>query len=100
MTTHKAIVKFEKFGPRGEDDSADILVDGMNVGYIERIMTGEWASASSRQTIERVAGYSVTLWDERADDRGMFDTRAQAKAFVIATVKEFGTLAAAPAPKK
>ncbi len=94
MTNTKRIT-VAKFGPRGsaDDGTADVFVDGANVGYIERQITEEFVSASLRAKKQLVAGYSVTLWDERAEGGESFDTRAQARAYVAAVLARLGTLA-------
>jgi hypothetical protein len=69
-------------GTFGEDDSADIKVDGRVVGWLERVKSERFASATSRARIAFVSHYSIMLTDDAANDqlkKHDVDTRAEAK---------------------
>lgn len=56
-------------GTFGDDDSADIKVDGRVVGWLERVKSERFASATSRARVSFVAHYSIMLTDDAADDQ-------------------------------
>jgi hypothetical protein len=81
----KQTIKFTPF----DDNSSSIVLDGVEVGHIEREVTVDWTAydhSTSRCTksFERVGGYSVTLYDNvpavgvargnAADELGTVDT--------------------------
>jgi hypothetical protein len=71
-----------KIGTFGEDDSADIAVDGRVVGWLERARSERFASASSRARVSFVSHYSIMLTDDFADEqlrKHEFASRAEAK---------------------
>ena len=51
----------------GDDDSADIKVDGRVVGWLERMKSERFASATSRARVSFVSHYSIMLTDDAAD---------------------------------
>lgn len=69
MAKNNSAIRFEAF----EDDSSSIVVNGVEVGHIEREVTVDWDrydSSTSRCTkrFERVSGYTITLWDDRVGE--------------------------------
>ena len=71
-----------QIGKFSSDDSADITVDGKNVGWLERVKSERFASASSRARVSFVSHYSIMLTDDGADDhlkKHDVDSRAEAK---------------------
>ena len=69
-------------GTFGDDDSADIKVDGRVVGWLERVKSERFASATSRARVSFVSHYSIMLTDDAADDqlaKHDVDSRAEAK---------------------
>ena len=69
-------------GTFGDDDSADITVDGKSVGWLERVHGERFKSASSRARVSFVSHYSIMLTDDTASDqlrKHDVDTRAEAK---------------------
>jgi hypothetical protein len=71
-----------RIGKFGDDDSADISVDGRVVGWLERVRSERFASASSRERVSFVSHYSITLTDDFADNqlrKQDVDSRAAAK---------------------
>ena len=69
-------------GKFGDDDAADIKVDGRVVGWLERVKSERFASASSRARVSFVSHYSIVLTDDFADERLKkhdVDSRAEAK---------------------
>lgn len=76
MTFKVSIGKF------GDDDSADITVDGKSVGWLERVHGERFASASSRARVSFVSHYSIMLTDDFADAqlrKHDFNSRKEAK---------------------
>ncbi len=76
MTFKVSIGKF------GDDDSANITVDGRTVGWLERVSGERFASASSRTRVTFVSHYSIMLTDDAAAARLTkhdVDSRAEAK---------------------
>jgi len=71
-----------KIGTFGDDDSADITVDGRVVGWLERVTSERFASATSRARVSFVSHYSIMLTDDFADGqlkKHDFASRAEAK---------------------
>ena len=69
-------------GKFGDEDSADITVDGRSVGWLERGRGERFASASSRARVSFVSHYSIMLTDDAADAqlrKHDVDSRAEAK---------------------
>lgn len=69
-------------GTFGDDDSADIKVDGRVVGWLERVKSERFASATSRARVSLVSHYSIMLTDDAAYDqlkKHDVDSRAEAK---------------------
>lgn len=69
-------------GTFGDDDSADITVDGRVVGWLERVRDERFASASSRARVSYVSHYSIMLTDDFADEqlrKHDFASREEAK---------------------
>lgn len=56
-------------GKFGDDDTADIKVDGRSVGWLERVKSERFASATSRARIAFVSHYSIMLTDDFADEQ-------------------------------
>jgi len=54
-------------GMFGDDDSADIKVDGRVVGWLERVKSERFASATSRARVSFVSHYTIMLTDDAAD---------------------------------
>ena len=72
-------VTISKFG---DDGTANIKVDGRDVGWLERVKDERFASASSRARVSFVSHYSIMLTDEAAAarlDKHDVDSRAEAK---------------------
>ena len=69
-------------GKFGDDDSADIKVDGRVVGWLERVKSERFASATSRARVAFVSHYTIVLTDDAADAqlrKRDVDSRADAK---------------------
>lgn len=76
MTFKVTISKFS------DDDSADITVDGRNVGWLERVKSERFASVTSRARVSFVSHYSIMLTDDAADaqlKKHDVDSRKEAK---------------------
>lgn len=58
-----------KIGTFGDDDTAEIRVDGREVGWLERVRGERFASASSRARVSFVSHYTIVLTDDAADDQ-------------------------------
>jgi hypothetical protein len=90
-----------KIGKFGDDDSADISVDGRVVGWLERVRGERFASASSRARVTFVSHYSIMLTDDAANAqlaKHDVGTRAEAKLEVErAFDRAWSTLATTPA---
>jgi hypothetical protein len=70
-----------KIGTFGDDDAADISVDGKIVGWLERVRGERFASASSRARASFVSHYSIMLTDDAADAQlGRHDVASRAEA--------------------
>lgn len=72
-------VKISKFG---DDDSADVTVDGHVVGWLERVHGERFLSASSRAVVSFVSHYEISLTDDAADAqlrKHVFMSRMEAK---------------------
>lgn len=72
-----------QIGKFGDDDSADITVNGRVVGWLERVKSERFKSATSRARVEFVSHYSIMLTDDAADEqlrKHDVDSRAEAKA--------------------
>jgi hypothetical protein len=66
----------------GDDDTAEIWVDGRNVGWLERVYGERFKSATSYARVQYVSHYSIMLTDDGADDQLRthdVDSRGQAK---------------------
>lgn len=87
-------------GKFGEDDSADIKVDGRVVGWLERVKDERFTSASSRARVSFVSHYTIMLTDDAADAqlrKHDIDARADAKLEVArAFERAWEKLAAEP----
>jgi hypothetical protein len=57
-----------KIGTFGDDDAADISVDGKIVGWLERVRGERFASASSRARVSFVSHYSRLLTNDEIID--------------------------------
>ena len=71
-----------QIGTFGDDDSADIKVDGRVVGWLERVKSERFASATSRTRVAFVSHYTIMLMDDAADaqlKKPDVDSRAEAK---------------------
>ena len=71
-----------QIGKFGDDDSAAIKVDDRVVGWLERVKSERFASASSRARVSFVSHYSIMLTDDAAYAqlrKHDVDTRAEAK---------------------
>ena len=71
-----------KIGKLGDDDSADISIDGRVVGWLERVRGERFKSATSYARVSFVSHYSIVLTDDAADaqlKKHDVDTRAEAK---------------------
>ena len=69
-------------GKFDDDDSADIKVDGRVVGWLERMKSERFASATSRARVSFVSHYTIMLTDDAADTqlkKHDVDSRAEAK---------------------
>ena len=88
-------VKINKFG---DDDAADIAVDGRVVGWLERVHGERFASASSRARVTFVSHYTIVLTDDATNGKLRkhdVATRAEAKLEVArAHEAAWGVLAA------
>lgn len=74
-----------KIGKFGDDDTADITVDGRVVGWLEREYGERFKSVTSYARVKYVSHYSITLTDDAAFDQLQkhdVDSRAEAKAEV------------------
>jgi len=70
-----------KIGTFGDDDSANITVDGRVVGWLERVRGERLASASSRTRVAFVSHYSIVLTDDAASAQlGKHDVASPAEA--------------------
>jgi hypothetical protein len=81
-------------GKFGDDDSADITVDGRVVGWLERVKSERFASASSRARVSFVSHYSIMLTDDFANDhlkKHDVDSRAEAKLEVARAFEQAWT---------
>ena len=56
-------IKFGTF----EDDSATIYVDGVDIGYLERVKGERFVSASSRARLSYVSHYTIVLNNDGLD---------------------------------
>lgn len=56
-------------GKFGDDDTAEIKVDGREVGWLERVHGERFKSASSRARVSFVSHYSIVLTDDFADNQ-------------------------------
>lgn len=87
-----------KIGKFSDDDSADITVDGRAVGWLERVKSERFASATSRARVSFVSHYSIMLTDDFADEqlrKHDFDSVKEAKLEVAnAFERALKTLAA------
>jgi hypothetical protein len=75
-----------KIGKFSDDDAADISVDGRVVGWLERVKSERFASASSRARVAFVSHYSIVLTDDAVDTqlrKHDVDSRAEAKLEVV-----------------
>ena len=71
-----------KIGKFGEDDSANITVDGRLVGWLERVYGERFKSASSYARVQYVSHYSIMLTDDAAFEqlkKHDVDSRGEAK---------------------
>jgi hypothetical protein len=74
-------------GKFGDDDSADIYVDGKNVGWLERVHGERFKSATSYARVQYVSHYSIMLTDDAADAqlrKHDVDSRGEAKKEIAA----------------
>lgn len=65
----KQVIKFAPF----EDSCSSIILDGVEVGHIEKDVTVDWdrydtSTSRCTKSFERVAGYMITLWDDRVGE--------------------------------
>jgi hypothetical protein len=77
-----------QIGKFGDDDTAEIKVDGRVVGWLERVHGERFASATSRARVSFVSHYSIVLTDDFADNhlqKHDVDSRADAKLEVERT---------------
>ena len=56
-------------GTFGDDDTAEIKVDGRAVGWLERVRGERFKSASSRARVSFISHYAIVLMDDAADDQ-------------------------------
>ena len=71
-----------QIGKFGDDDTAEIKVDGRVVGWLERVKGERFASVSSRARISFVSHYTIVLTDDAANAqlaKHDVDSRANAK---------------------
>jgi hypothetical protein len=80
MDTKKNTVKLA--GPFGTEDAVDILRDGQEIGYVERLKGERFASASSRARVSFVSGYQVNLDAADGYEVHDFDTLPEVRAFL------------------
>ena len=69
-------------GKFGDDDTAEIKVDGRVVGWLERVHGERFKSVTSYARIQHVSHYTIVLTDDAADAqlrKHDVDTRAEAK---------------------
>lgn len=89
-------VTIDKFG---DDDAADISVDGKVVGWLERVRGERFRSVTSRERVSFVSHYSITLIDDAADEqlvKSDVASRAEAKAEVARAFEHAWEQLAAP----
>lgn len=78
-------------GTFGDDDSADIMMDGHVIGWLERVKGERFASASSRTRASFITHYSITLMADLADallTKHDVPSRAEAKLEVARTLEK------------
>ena len=88
-------------GTFGDDDSADIKVDGRVVGWLERVKGERFASASSRARVSFVSHYSIVLTDDAADEqlkKHDVESRAEAKLEIARAFEQTWTQLITKAP--
>lgn len=71
-----------KIGKFHDDDSADITVDGRNVGWLERVHGERFKSVGSYARVTFVSHYSIVLTDDAAAEqlhKEDVDSRGEAK---------------------
>ena len=88
-------------GTFGNDDSADIKVDGRVVGWLERVKSERFASASSRARVSFVSHYSIMLTDDFADKqlkKRDVESRAKAKLEIVRAFEQAWTQLITKAP--
>lgn len=72
-------IKFGSFN----DDTAEILLDGVDIGYLERVKGERFASASSRARVTYVSHYTIVLSNDVLDaqlrNNGDVDSKDDAK---------------------
>ena len=81
-------------GTFGDDDTAEIKVDGKVVGWLERVHGERFKSASSRARVQFVSHYTIVLTDDAAFEqlrKHDVDTRKEAKAEVEAAFERAWT---------
>lgn len=69
-------------GKFGDDDTAPILVDGHEAGWLERVRGERFKSATSYARVSFVSHYSIMLKDDAADEqlrKHDVDSRTEAK---------------------
>ena len=92
-----------QIGKFGDDDSADIKVDGRVVGWLERVKSERFASATSRARVSFVSHYSIMLTDDAADaqlKKHDVDSRAEAKLEIARAFEQAWTQLITKAPNK
>ena len=97
MVDMKIDIRRIAIGAFEDDDSATITVDGLDVGYVERVKSVNWSAYDSSTSrclakFERVAGYTITLWDDRAEMDVEFEKRIQLRAHVAEMLVKHGSL--------
>ena len=92
-----------QIGTFGEDDSADIKVDGRVVGWLERVKSERFASVTSRARVQYVSHYSIMLTDDAADEqlkKSDVDSRAEANLEVARAFEQAWTQLITKPPTK
>lgn len=91
-----------KIGTFGDDDTAPITVDGRDVGWLERVKSERFATASSRARVAFVSHYSIMLTDDAAFDQLKKHDVASRKEAKLEVERAFdaawAALAAKPTP--
>lgn len=81
-------------GKFGDDDTADIKVDGRVVGWLERVKGERFKSVTSRARVSFVSHYTIVLTDDLAFDqlrKHDVDSRAEAKLEVACAFEQAWT---------